>query len=230
MTLIIATEGDSFVIVCSDSLGTYGGLSGTNVCVESRKYFKITNHVVILIAGEGDVSYQLIEDFKQSLHGRTIDGATNIAKEFINFGRQKFENLKNFPIPNPDSLFPGCVFIIAGLDKQDDVYKIPKSYVTMSYDNFLLRGDNLGYKIEGKPMIARYLFKKYYKSDMSVDDLASLSIGTLYDVSEVANDGAVGGEIEEIKLAKITSEGITLFKEQEKENFKTQWIERTHSS
>lgn len=227
MTLIIAAEGKDFIIVGSDSLGTYGGKSGTNVGVNSNKLFNVSNHVVILTADNGEIGHHLIEKFKHTKN-KKIDGVTNIANIFIRFCRKEFEHLKNFPISNDD--FPGCVFIIAGLDKQKTHYCIPKYYVTMSYNDFMLGNDELGYTIQGKPMIARYLFKKYYEDPLTkerlilANDIATLVYGALYDVSEVAEDGGIGGDI---KLAKIVPEGIRPFTESEKNNFKIEWINKT---
>lgn len=224
MTLIIGAEGQDFVIAGADSLGTYES-GGGSVCVNSIKYFKVSNHVVILLAGWGDIGHQLISNFIEEIRRLNIDGATNILNKFVDFGRENFDHLRSMPI---DSL-PACAFIIVGLDKEGRKYKIPKSYVVRSHYNFMVGSDNLGYKIDGRPVIARYIFKKYYDSidKSSTEDLATLVMGTLYDVGEVANDGAVGGEIQDIKLAKITSSGITLFTVQEKEEFKSKWVSHT---
>jgi len=222
MTLIIAAEGIDFIIAGSDSLGTFGGDSGTNVCEESDKCFQVSDHVSILISGDGDIAYQIIEEFKKSINGQNIDGVSNITKKFIEFGRENINHLKNLPLPS--ECFPSCTFIIAGLDEEGGIYKTPKTYITCSYDNFILRGDALGYKIGGKPMIARYLFRKYYEKDMSADDLASLVMGALYDVSEIARDGGVGGDL---NIIKIGSDGIISFDDHARETFKIRWIETT---
>lgn len=223
MTLIVAAEGSDFVILGSDSLGTYGGYGDTTVCVETIKWYEVAKHVAILSAGDGDLNNALINGFKDTLNPRD-DGVTPITNKFIEFCRQSFQHTKNFHFEG--GAFPGCFFIIAGLDKRGNKYTIPNTYVTRSYDDFMLRSDNLGYKLGGITMLARYLFKKYYHdAKSSVDSLASLVTGSLNDIIKVARDGGVG---EPISLLKIDESGIFEFRDRGIENYILSWNSYTN--
>ena len=74
-------------------------------------------------------------------------------------------------------------------------------------------------------MIARYLFKKYYKKTMDANEIASIVTGTLHDVIKIARDGEVGYPI---VIAKVDEEGIIEFDDAAIDLFETNWRSYTN--
>jgi len=98
--------------------------------------------------------------------------------------------------------FPQCNFIIAGLDINKGNIT-PKCYSMCSGSGFKMGKYPSGYGIDGKPFVARYLFRKKYAECKSLDDLCKLVGQSIYDTKKV--DGDVGGQI---RMAIIDNEGF----------------------
>lgn len=64
--------------------------------------------------------------------------------------------------------------------------------------------------MDGKPMIARYLFAKEYRAGLDLDTVTNLVLKCLYDTARV--DGDVGGKY---RFAIIDSNGIRTKTEEE---------------
>jgi 20S proteasome alpha/beta subunit len=74
------------------------------------------------------------------------------------------------------------------------------------------------YAIEGKPLIAHYLFTKDFKNNMTIDELCKLVSQSIYDT--MAIDGDVGGKI---RLAIIDDEGIRELSDSDTKNYINEW-------
>jgi len=200
MTLVIAACGPDFVVLGADSRATIdSGAARVEVNI-MEKITPVTSHAAILLSGEAGLGDQLIEKFKLSLKKKDY-GATSIAEQLTDFCIEDAK--KHVGVPTYPSYFPNLVFIIAGLDKKGSRYRVPRCYTLDSLRGFRL-GLSKGYEIQGKSMIARYLFAKNFQWDMQLDDLCRLVAQTIYDVMSI--DGDVGGRI---RLARIDPAGYT---------------------
>ena len=118
-------------------------------------------------------------------------------------GRQEARAVAD--VPKYPNYFPDYGFIIAGLDKSRGRFKIPKCYTLQSTQGFRMNYGKEGFALEGKPMLAYYLFEKHYeRTDKEEPDALCELVGrTLYDTRRI--DGDVGGEL---KMALIRPEGF----------------------
>jgi 20S proteasome alpha/beta subunit len=168
----------------------------------------------MLLYGEAGGSDRLIERFKLKLKKNT-DGVTEVAEQFAHFCREDARAAADVPM-HPD-YFPDFGFLIAGLDKKGKKYNIPLFYTLDS-----LRGFRLGlrrkFEIEGKKMIALYLFSKGYRANMSLEDVLRLVAQAMYDTRNI--DSTVGGQI---RIAIIDAVGTREIPEEDVESFTEPW-------
>lgn len=198
MTLVIAAQGKDFIILGTDSRGTIQDGAGTRVELNiMMKFARISKHVGVLMYGSGDQAQYILHKFQISLHGRNY-GASKIAEKLADLCIKEARKV----IDVPTIAFPQYGFLVAGLDKEDNEY-VPRCYSLYSATGFRLGMSKHGFILEGKPMIAYYLFAKSYNKDMNVSDLCELVAQTLYDTIKV--DGDVGGKI---RIAIIDSTGL----------------------
>lgn len=202
MTLIIAAEGKDFVILGADSRATIeSGRGATRVEINfMNKITKVADHVGILLAGEAEVGDRLVEKFKLSLK-RNDDGVTHIAEKLTDFCIDDARRLTGVPM-HPD-YFPNFGFIIAGLDKKRGKYNLPRCYTLDSVTGFRL-GLARGFAIDGKRMIAYYLFAKEFEHEMEFEEVCKLVAKAIHDTKSI--DGDVGGPI---RMARIHPSGYT---------------------
>ena len=113
--------------------------------------------------------------------------------------------------------FPDFGFLIAGLDKKGSRYRTPLFYTLDSFTGFGL-GLRRGFEIQGKSMIALYLFSKGYQANMSLDSLLRLVAQAMWDTKNI--DATVGGQI---RIAIIDSEGIREIPDEDVESFVEPW-------
>ncbi len=201
MTLVIAAQGRDFVVLGTDSRGTLQELGGTRVEINIVvKLVPIAKHVAILLYGEAQLANYLIEKFRSTLKRQTF-GVREIAEKVANICREETKKVKD--VQAHPRYFPNFGFVIAGLNKSGEKYNVPRCYSLRSATGFRLGSYTEGFAIEGKPIIALYMFAKNYRSDMQVDELCGLVAQALYDTMRI--DGDVGGEI---KMAIIDSAGL----------------------
>jgi 20S proteasome alpha/beta subunit len=219
MTLVIAAHGTDFVVLGADSRATVES-GGTRVEINiMEKITPMTKHVAILLSGEAEVGDRLVEKFKLSLR-RQDDGATLIAERLTEFCREDARQLAG--VPTHPSYFPNFGFIIAGLDKRGSKYRVPRCYRLDSLSGFRL-GLSRGFAVDGKPMIARYLFAKNFQWGMQLDELCRLVAQAMFDTMSI--DGDVGGKI---RMGRIDPTGYTEIPETDiKNEYITSWdVER----
>ncbi len=202
MTLIIAAEGKNFVVLGADSRATIEEtVGGTRVAINfMNKITQLSDHVAVLLAGDAEVADRLVEKFKLSLNGRD-DGVSKIAEKLTDFCREDAKELSQIPT-HPD-YFPNFGFIIAGLDRVQGKYVLPRCYVLDSLSGFRL-GLARGFALDGKRMIAYYIFAKEFDYGMEFDALCKLVAKAINDT--IGIDGDVGGRI---RMARIDSTGFT---------------------
>jgi 20S proteasome alpha/beta subunit len=209
MTLIIAAEGKDFVILGADSRATIES-GRTRVEINfMEKIVPVSEHVAVLLAGEAEVADRLVERFKLSLRKKD-DGVSNIADKLTRFCIKDALRLAGVPV-HPE-YFPDFGFIIAGLDKRREQYKIPRTYTLDSLTGFRL-GLSRRFAIDGKRMIAYYLFAKEFEQGMNRDDVCALVAKALNDTLSI--DGDVGGKI---RMAQIDPRGFEPIPETEIQN------------
>lgn len=198
MTLVIAAQGNDFVVLGTDSRGTIQDTGGTRVELNiMNKLVVISKYVAILMHGSAEYGDYLIEKFKLTLRGK-IHNVSDIAEKFSEICREEGRKL----IDVPSTHLPSFGFVITGLDKKSGKY-VPKSYYLTSGSGFRLRIPKHGFALEGKTMIAYYLFAQKYHNDMDVDGICTLVAQTLYDTKSV--DGDVGGKL---RIAIIDKNGL----------------------
>ncbi len=183
----------------TDSRGTISDRGGTRVEINIiRKLMPVSNHVAIMLYGAANEGTYLVERFQSTLRSN-IDGATLIACKFADFCRKEARKVSGVPA----QYTPYFGFVVAGLDRQERKFTVPRCYSLDSGDGFWLGSYPQRYAVEGKSMIALYLFTTYYKEDMQLDELSRLVAGAISETGKI--DGDVGGPI---RIARIDSEGI----------------------
>lgn len=199
MTLVIAAKGKDFVVMGADSKGTFQDSSGNRVELNiQQKLIKINDRTGILLFGNKSYhAYYLIEKFKQGLKNEKKN-VSDTAEALASFCRNETRKFSDIPSYNP----PDFGLIIAGIDRSASKIT-PKCYSLTSGGGFSLGVYNHGFGIEGKPIIATYLFAKKFAEEMELDDLIRLVAGSLHDTMNV--DGDVGGNI---NIAIIDDSGL----------------------
>lgn len=200
MTLIIAVQGKDFVVLGADSRGTIQYSSGTRVELNiQQKLIKISDRSGILLSGATCQASYLVEKFKQNLKSNKKN-VTAIAEDFASFCRNEARVCSDVPTYDP----PHLGFIIAGIDKSGRKIT-PKCYSLTSMSGFKLGLYDQGFGIEGKSIIAYYLFAKNFakKEKIELDELVRLVVGALDDTMNI--DGDVGGKI---NMAIIDDSGM----------------------
>lgn len=209
MTLVTALQGRNFVVAACDSRGTFGH---PNVAFSSHDMMEkiqiITPHVVVLTAGVGEISDNLLVEFRRSLTS-PIDGITEIVQHLQQFCMAKWNQwFVNVPFQHR----PAVVYVLAGLDREgeDGDYSVPRIYTMVSQAGFAPAFHRYGWANAGIPIYAIYLYGRRYRSDMTADELCGLAA---YAISETATqDLRVGGNI---RMAKVLSDGATMLTENE---------------
>jgi 20S proteasome alpha/beta subunit len=204
MTLIVAMEGKDHVVVGADSRGLIKDIAGNRIQMNiEEKLIPLTKHVCILVAGEADIARQLIEEFKDNVISKVkkINNVSKIAKLFSKFCKKEFKEIIDF-IPATSQQFPDVDFIIAGLQKEKKKFK-PRLYLIRSWRAFYPERSR-NFAIDGKNIVAYYLFAKKYRDDMTVDEECTLVSQSIYDTIQI--DGDVGGKV---SLAVINSHGFS---------------------
>lgn len=207
MTLVSAAQGKDFVIVGADSRGTFGhpevAFSSYDVM---EKIVPLTPHVVALTYGVGEVGDNLLDEFRRSV-SQGIDGVSEIVRQLQTFCSSRWNQwFANVPF----QFRPTVAYIVAGLDKDDERYCIPRIYSLDSRMGFAPAIHRYGWAHGGIPMFAIYIFGRKYKENMSADELIGL---VAYAITETATqDMRVGGKV---KMMKISSDGIHILSEKE---------------
>lgn len=198
MTLVIAAPGKEFIVLGSDSRAVIDTGAARVEINTVNKMIPITDYTAVLIYGSADATNYIIDTFKNEKVKKLLF-VKEIAKELCKFCRSEEKKLVGVP-RNPDSLNDFFGFIVAGLNKKGSKYE-PVAYNLCNYDGYRL-GLCKPYAIQGKGLIARYIFVKQYSEEMVVNDLCRLVAQSIYDTERI--DGDVGGSI---KLAIIDSDG-----------------------
>lgn len=209
MTLIVAIEGNDHVIVGADSRGLIKDIAGNRIQMNiEEKLIPLTKYVCILIAGEADIARQLIEEFRERKLSRIKSGNVgDIAKKFSQFCKKEFKEIVDF-IPATSNQFPDVDFMIAGLQKERGKFK-PRLYLVRSWRAFYPERSK-NFAIDGKNIVAYYLFAKNFQDNMTIDEECELVAQCIYDTIQI--DGDVGGEvsmgiINNLGFSPVDSEG-----------------------
>jgi 20S proteasome alpha/beta subunit len=201
MTLIIAAQGKGFVVLGADTRETVDARSIRVEINLAEKIIQITPHVAILFCGDVAKAQYLVEKFSELVR-KTDEGVSKIAEDFARFCKE--DAIRDSNVPTYPDYFPSFAFIIGGLNKSRGKFVIPKCYKLGSTEGFKLGLCKEGFALDGKPMLAYYLFEKNYRNTRNVDGLCKLVAQTLYDTARV--DGDVGGPP---KMVIIRSGGLT---------------------
>ncbi len=207
MTLIIAAQGKNFVVLGADSRETVepriSSFAPMRVEVNiAEKIVPLSRHSAILVCGDTGQAQYLVERFMTERED--VDaGVSSIAEEFKEFCRQEARKVAD--VPKYPNYFPDYGFIIAGLDKTGKRFRVPKCFSLQSAQGFRMNLAKEGFALDGKPMLAYYLFEKHYSRTEKDDPdaLCELVGKTLYDTSRI--DGDVGGTL---RMALIRQDGF----------------------
>jgi 20S proteasome alpha/beta subunit len=220
MTLIIAAQGENFVIVGADSRETVD-VGAVRVEVNmAQKMTQLTNHALVLFCGDAGYAQNLIQKFKATIVRRHERGITQLTDMFSSFCQKeavRTSRVPTWPLHSPHSYYPNIGFILGGLDMEQGRFIKPSCYGLSSYRGYRpelgLQADGGGFVLDGKPMIARYLFAHHYRAGMNIKDLSTLVAQCLFDTARV--DGDVGGRW---KMAIVKAEGVTMIGHDEVED------------
>jgi 20S proteasome alpha/beta subunit len=212
MTLVVAAPGSDFVILGADSRGTIQDQGGTRVEINIvKKLIPVSDRVAIMVYGAANESIHLVERF-QSSHQDRSSGVTEIANDFAAFCRDEARLLADVP----REYNPSFGFVIAGLDKQGRRY-VPRAHSLRSGNGYWL-GSYPHYAVEGKPMIALYLFTTYYREGMTFEELCKLVAVVLNETRKI--DGDVGGRL---RMAAIDMDGFREISNQDIRGYIREW-------
>jgi 20S proteasome alpha/beta subunit len=213
MTLVIAAHGSDFVVLAADSRGTIEDQAGTKVALNRyRKIWKINDRVAVLMYGDADPAKYLIESFLHVV-GVTRLGVTAVAGKLAEYCRAKLDDIPGHPAVQ----LPSFGFVVSGLDIEAKRQLVPHSFALRSDTGFTL-GAYDGFALEGKPIIAYYIFAQNYHEATDQADLSSLVAQALYDTVMV--DGDVGGTI---SLAIIDRTGLRWVPKADLDGIITPW-------
>ena len=219
MTLIVAAQGNDeqgnyFVVLGADTRETVDvGTVRVEVNI-AEKFYPLTSHAAILMCGDSGHAQYLITKFRQKIKGKRERGVTRLVEDFSTFcqleaiERSRTPTVGNLP-PN-NRYVPNIGFVIGGLDLAEDKFVLPMCYGLSSYRGYAIELGGGGFILDGKPMIARYLFAKEYRAGLDLDTVTNLVLKCLYDTARV--DGDVGGKY---RFAIIDSNGIRTKTEEE---------------
>jgi 20S proteasome alpha/beta subunit len=197
MTLIIAAKVGESIVVGADSRALNIDRSGTRFMRDnSEKIISLNKYCCILMAGDSEVSFYLINKFKNKINKN--DDIVSICNKLTSFCRKEFEPCSKLLTAGSRN-YPDICFILTGLEKKRKKYKIPRIFLIKSW-NFFLAGEEEEYAIVGKETITRYLFTKTYKNDLPLEKVTELIVQCLHDTEKI--DGEAGGKI---KVATINS-------------------------
>jgi 20S proteasome alpha/beta subunit len=201
MTLVIAAQGKEFLVLGADSRGTLQYSDGSRVELNTyEKLVSLNDHVAIMMYGDMTAARYLVDKFLSKFSKKAATksmGVTQITNDFAKLCRDELRQIPANSRPN----LPYFGYVIAGLDKRGAQHRVPKCMGLISQDGFVLRSYQK-FAIEGKPLIATYLFGKEFANEMSVDELAKLVAKALYETISI--DGDVGGKV---IVAIIASDG-----------------------
>lgn len=188
MTLVIAAYGRDFVVLAADSRGTLQDRGGTRVELNRyRKLRKLNERVGLLMYGHADAANYLVEQFQRDKK-LAKKGVSTVAHEFAHFCRQELAQIP----PIARNNLPEFGYIVAGLDTTRTGNLSPRCLGLCSVDGFFMReSDRVA--IEGKPILANYMFARSYHEELNEDELSCLVAQAIYDTNKV--DGDVGGPI-----------------------------------
>lgn len=214
MTVVIAVPGKELILLGADSRGTIENGAGRVEINTMQKLIPVTKYTAILMYGFSEAANHLVEKFI-SERAEGLTWVKEVADAFSELCREEERKLAGVP-RHPDSWNDIFGFIIAGLEQINGGYK-PYAYDLNNYDGFRL-GLCRPYAIQGKPLIALYLFAKNYEEDLTVDALCRLVAQSIYDTEQI--DGDVGGTI---RLAVIDSEGLRIIPGHDISDFIKSW-------
>lgn len=207
MTLIIAAEGNNFVVLAADGKGTWVDAGGSRMeSITEEKLVPLTKYACALIAGDPELGVQLVEEFKTKNKYSYKWGISQVVSEFSNFCKKTISQITDTIRPNDDA-FPVVIFLIGGLDKTGRKY-VPKLNILRS-ERLFLPGRQKNKAAEGKPFIARYLFSKKYDKDLSKEVMGFLVAEAMRETISI--DGDVGGKV---RMAIIDENGCRVLSDE----------------
>ena len=217
MTLIVAAkaidgQGHEFVVLGADTRETVvAGAARVEVNI-AHKLFPLTRHSAIMLCGDSGHAQYLISKFRRTkltgrVTGRREMGVTQLVETFSEFCQDEALDWKNVPTlgkyPPDNRHFPDIAYVIAGFNREGNRFAHPLCYGVSSLTGYLIDLGESGFAIDGKGIIARYIFSKEYHPPMDLPHVTNLVLKCLVDTSEV--DGDVGGRY---NLAIIDSNRI----------------------
>lgn len=200
MTLIIAAEGDNFVVLAADSKGSWNDDGSRMESITEEKLMPLTKYACILIAGDAEIGMQLVEEFKTKYKSSYTWGISKVVSEFSKFCKKELSHITDTIKPS-DVAFPDIVFLVGGLDKNGEEY-IPRLNILRSVRLFF-PGRHRNKVAEGKPFIARYILSKNYDRDSSKEVMGFLVAEAMRETISI--DGDVGGKV---RMAIIDENGL----------------------
>jgi 20S proteasome alpha/beta subunit len=189
MTLVIAAQGEDYVVVGADSRTTLKTGQYSQGVDMAQKIIELTKHVVVLLFGAAESATYLALKFQRELtkEKSKLDGVTKVADRFADFCRNEFRD-NDIPLGS----LPAWGYIVTGLDPEKGRYRLPRSYILRSNLNFA-GGEGGQITIDGHPFIASYKFEREHRNVKNYNDLCSLVAQSIYDTRAV--DGSIGGRI-----------------------------------
>lgn len=203
-------HGKEYVVLGADTRET---IDTPSVRVEvniAEKLHPLTRHAAIMLCGDSGHAQHLIEKFiRKKVRGKREVGVTQLVQKFSDFCQDETTDWKNVPtfgkFPPDNKHIPDMGFVIAGFDKEPNGRFVhARCYGINSLTGYLIEFGGGGFAIDGKGMLARYLFSKEYRPPMGLPTVTTLVLRCLVDTSQC--DGDVGGRF---RLAIIASRGVS---------------------
>lgn len=210
MTVIIAAHGPDFVVLATDTRGTYTYRDGAKVAVDDAlKTTQVGPRIAVMIAGDGDYGGNLLEIFLR-IYGASHTDVREAAEHLAEICRKDAASVNKY-LDRP-AFAADLAFIVTGLDLASGS-PVPKTFRLVGETNYQLELAPNGRCIDGKTSIPMFVFLKAYKPDMDVVELSTLVALAISETHTVDKD--VGRAIH---MALIRGDGIKHYTDSEIED------------
>lgn len=201
MTLTVALIGRDGIVAATDSRGTFGDPREITAQNDTMlKLHRVTEHVVVMLAGTAELGTQLMVDIRSRVQDEGAEGVTRVMEITRETTRQRYgewfpnwavQGVPGHPLPER----PGLQMIVTGYDRDAaGAFIEPKIFQLISQFDFAPMLSNHGFGLQGVPQYALYLLNRLYVPDSSMDELKALAA---YVITETASqDGKVGGPVQ----------------------------------
>lgn len=181
MTLTICITAKNGIVMASDSRASSEITANDTV----KKIFRLDDHTVVGIAGDGPLAIFFFDSIQRELNFR--NGIHDVAEHLRALGKKRFDEYFSHQEPK---LRPPLSIILAGYNERNE----PEIYQLSSNDNFVPRKSPTGFACIGIPFLADYILNRLYDREITTDNASNLAA---FCIKESASQHAgIGGPLQ----------------------------------